>query len=521
MYKQSISHIRLAILPLDGTILDLNRYRYNYYHHLCDKRNIQTSRYEFYTHISNMYDMYKDLPISEKVDVGPLNAKIERELLQYLQYKGLKPKEGIVELIEYLHQKQIPVAVFSTHRTKDAVQYLKMINLYNKVHFIIGSDSTCIPLPSTQILETISNHFKVNYEDTLVISSFMSLNQAALQLHMNIIYCEDLIQAGHDEKRTSYKTAKNAFDVLNTLLFDRYEEAELYSPILGMNSQMTKDELDHAKEKLEHAYHDDQQIIDLVNRTYAYHISQLEEQNIKDASILHQKMIPRKRFTFEDEMKSEIESLSLKKEKKEEKNNPLEKTPHQDIHIAPLDLQEEEELTSLLKQISLKENQNISSTARTIHDYDEIKQIIDEGKNEENIYENENYLDNDDDESKVSFLSIIISILYIFALSFLILFIGLILYIIFLNDFQSSKGLFSISMSLFNLYYMIIEICFQTFFNLLHQFISFIPSYHQYVYQNGLFSPDGVKLFNIFLFNALLIGIGKMIIYFLIQESEE
>ena len=122
MYRQSINHIKLAIIPLDGTVFDLNRFRYNYYHHLCDHKKIPFGVQDFYPHLSSMYDMYKDLPLTNKLDAGPLNSKIERELSQYLNYKGIEPKEGFLELLEYLHQKEIPIAIISTHRTKDAAQ---------------------------------------------------------------------------------------------------------------------------------------------------------------------------------------------------------------------------------------------------------------------------------------------------------------------------------------------------------------------------------------------------------------
>ena len=91
------------------------------------------------------------------------------------------------------------------------------------------------------MLETITNHFHVHTVETLVISSFMSLNYAANELNMNIIYCEDLIPAGKLEMETSYKICKNLFEVLNTLLFDQYEESEMYSSILGMNADMSLD----------------------------------------------------------------------------------------------------------------------------------------------------------------------------------------------------------------------------------------------------------------------------------------
>ncbi len=29
MYRQTMDHIKVVVIPLDGTILDLNRFRYN------------------------------------------------------------------------------------------------------------------------------------------------------------------------------------------------------------------------------------------------------------------------------------------------------------------------------------------------------------------------------------------------------------------------------------------------------------------------------------------------------------
>ena len=43
MYKQSIQDIQLVIIPLDGTIFNLNRYRYNYTHHFCESHHLDYS----------------------------------------------------------------------------------------------------------------------------------------------------------------------------------------------------------------------------------------------------------------------------------------------------------------------------------------------------------------------------------------------------------------------------------------------------------------------------------------------
>ena len=106
------------------------------------------------------------------------------------------------------------------------------------------------PLPSTDILETTLNHFHVKNNEVLLISSFAALNEAASKMRFNIIYCEDLVEADTYEKETSYKIVHNLFEVLNTLLFDQYDEAEIYSPILGMSSDMTPEELTQVKDCL-------------------------------------------------------------------------------------------------------------------------------------------------------------------------------------------------------------------------------------------------------------------------------
>ena len=88
---------------------------------------------------------------------------------------------------------------------------------------------------------------------------------------------------------------------MNTLLFDQYEESEMYSSILGMNADMSLDELNKVKDRLEQTYCNDHQILDVVNKTYSYYVTQLNQQNIKDGSVLFKNAPHRKKFQFNDE----------------------------------------------------------------------------------------------------------------------------------------------------------------------------------------------------------------------------
>ena len=492
MHRQTIQNIKVVILPLDGIIFDLNRYRYNYYKHYCSSKNIILDKKEFYLHLSNMYDMYKGLPLTKDQDAGILNAKIERELSQYLHYKGLEPKEGLLELIEYLHQKNIKIAVISTHRTKDAVEYLKLANIYHKFHFIIGSDTTSFPLPSTHILETITDYFHVEAKETLVVSSFTTLNRAANQLHMNVIFCNDIYKATQEDELTSYKVVNNLFEVLNTLLFDQYEDAQLYSPILGMDDQMNKDELDEIYQKLIDTYSQDQQILDIIEQTYQYHLSLLNEHNIKDASIQIEKPIAH-RFTFDDE---DYEIIKNNDDKKEVIEEPLEEISS-NMSLRTLNSDEEQELASLLQKLKQKEERK--------KDVDQSEEM----KEDNPITEQKPLLEEDDDHH--SLLNLFIDFIYMLSLSFLLMFIGIIIYVAFVHQFEQQTGIFGIIAKIYITYSDVINNLVQALWNGLHSLISFIPSYESYCLSLSFFSNEGIQLFHVFIMNTLLIGLCKIV----------
>lgn len=512
MYKQSIKDIKAVIIPLDGTIFDLNRFRYNYYHHLCNDHNIELSKHDFYSHLSNMYDMYKALPLSNHVDMGPLNAKIERELLQYLQFKGIKPKEGFNELLEWLLQKSIKVAVISTHRTKDAVQYLQMANLYKKVQYVIGSDSISSPLPSTQILTNVVEHFQVRKEEVLVLSSFMTLNYAANELHMNVIYCQDLVKADFREQETSYKVVSNHFEVLNTLLFDRYNEVEMYSPILGMNEHMSKKELDSIRDKLYISYQNDPQLLEIVNQTYEYHISKLKQSTPKIKNYFKPQNDSKFHFNDEGIEKKEepsiIEDITISEDIVDSEDIPTNEVaePPKEIHMPSLEQNEDEALTALLNQINKPKTKE--TIIPVVTDFDEIKEIV--------IASHE---DDKEDNEVSPFITCIINIFYTAAISLLVLFIGVIIYIAFIHQFQSGSGIFGFVSEIFNVYYTFIEYIFRTILDGLNSLTTFIPSFQDYYTHNALFSQEGVKLFNIFFFHFIVMGFVKTVIHFIRRGS--
>ena len=179
LFMREDTELKLAIIELDGCIFPLNRLRYNFYKNLCKKKNITVTPEEFYHALGNMYSMYDTLPLATIINSQKLNATVEKDLYNYLNMKGLSPKDGVVELFEYFRQNNIPIAVVSTHKTKTAINYLELGSLYRKVDYVIGCDTDIKALPSEELLAYIDKRFQVTPKDTLVITSMNGILHSA------------------------------------------------------------------------------------------------------------------------------------------------------------------------------------------------------------------------------------------------------------------------------------------------------------------------------------------------------
>ncbi len=288
MVRQNVSDLKLAVIELDGCLFPLNHYRYNFYKNLCKKQNVSLDRQTFYEALGNMYSMYDALPLAHSMDSASLNDKVEKDLYNYLKMKDQSANDGALEFLEYLRQKEIKIAVVTTHKTKNAIAYLEMGKLYNKVDYVIGNDTKLQPFPATDIFDFLMKKYQVTPEQTLLVTSLVSLLETGKEAHMNMIYMEDLVPAGEKERSLSYQTCKSLYEALNDVIFGRYEDYKMYESILGLDEDMSPEELRNVRIHLEDLYKDDDSLLDIVNKTYEFRLSEL---NVDPASLEDEKPV--------------------------------------------------------------------------------------------------------------------------------------------------------------------------------------------------------------------------------------
>lgn len=468
-YKQTINNIKVVILSLDGGLLDLNRLRFNYFKRICKTHNFELTKDIFEEALGNMKTMYNDFPISKDINPDDINKLIERDLYEYAK---LKPetikKEGTDELLQFFKQKEIKIAVVSTHKTKRAIQYLQLTRLYDKVDFVIGGDSDNLPLPDTAVLKTTLEQMNCKPSEAIVIANYPNLLYAANQCLINVIYLSDLCLVQESIGPRVFKIARNNLEIINIFLFARYDTMEIFSPLLGMSSDMDIETLDKTYAKLLEEYQNDQQLIELVRNTYHYFLGEIAN---READTVNTSL-------FEDE----------------------------DVIVAPVD-------------------DEFSKTRTAIGcDPERVNELMDiiNGNSGTKLEEGELFEKSNDEIllEKRGLLSYFINFVYTVIVVGLISFLGLIIFIGF-EDFIQGPGIVAgIIKSIIDFYVNLVLSIYAVIFNSLNALLSFIPDYSSLIAGNGLLSTMAVKLVLFIIFNVIIVYIVKMI-YLLITEAEE
>ena len=473
------TELKLAIIELDGCIFPLNRLRYNFYKNLCKKKNITVTADEFYHALGNMYTMYETLPLASTLNSNKLNASVEKDLYNSLSMRGLSPKDGVIELFEYFHQNNIPIAVVSTHKTKSAINYLELGSLYRKVDYVIGCDTDITPLPSEELLAYIDKRFQVTPKDTLVITSMNGILHSANNIGMNTIYLNDLVEAGDDEISCSYQVANTMYEALNDILFGRYEDYKIFEPLLGMDKEMSVAKLKTLFANLQEVYKDDPDLLKIIKSTYISKLSELTRER------------PR-RFTFNDEDLAELE--------KEEVEEPVVEEKEEEPTALSLNAQDTAALNDVIAKVMEAEN---NPPEEEEEEKEEIKEepVVEEPKKKPDHH----------------IINTFINISYILLLSLMILLLGLVVHIALGNmmDQPVVKVLHTISLA----YIGVAETIFKTIFDGLHSLTNAVPDYYTYMNNNQVMTVSALKMIHCYILNVVVVTIIEIIKYYILKKK--
>lgn len=516
MNRQNVTDIQLAILELDGCVFNLNHYRYNFYKNLASQRDLTVTPEEFHEHLGNMYTMYDELPLAKAVGPQLLNKRVEKDLLNYMRLKKATAQEGINELIEYFRQKHIKIAVFSTHKTSTAMDYLELAGLSKKVDYVIGSDTKLAPLPSTEMLSFLAGRYKVKADQILVITSIFALEKAASSLGMNVIFKEDLIPATTEEKRIAFTCVKNMYDVLNTVMFDHLENYKIFEPALGMTPDLDRKQLKEVYERLKENYKDDPELLKVVEDTYRNRLADLEREHprfifsdeedpitlpveLRDSEFVH-----RIKYTTDDtpESPSFVEQTEVKDEDMDE----VGQSSFEDEY--PAKEQEEKQEPETIK-VAVDNSGALSLDDEEAQDLSEVLSKVLNEEPEPIHYQAGEVSEDVIKKRPHPILNGLLNVVFTLMFSLLIMVVGLFVYVIFINNFE--RGNLQGVAAVYQQYSDFSNMYFKALLDGLHSVINFIPSYASFTSGKYL-SYSASQLVAVYVTNTLIIIVVEIII---------
>lgn len=112
---------------------------------------------------------------------------------QVIDEKGLDLKEGLIDLVKYLKECDIKIAVASSSHRNVIDKYLAMSNLTNYFDYIISGDRVTHSKPHPEIFLNVCEHFNIDVDDALVLEDSKNGILAASSANIPVICVPDMV----------------------------------------------------------------------------------------------------------------------------------------------------------------------------------------------------------------------------------------------------------------------------------------------------------------------------------------
>lgn len=122
--------------------------------------------------------------------ISQLSTKYKNE---YIQKYGLPVKDGLYNLLKYLNDHHIFIAVASSSNYDVIVHYLNISNTYQYIDYIASGDRVHESKPNPEIFINVLNHFQLKPSQALVLEDSKYGILAAVNGHIPVICIPDLV----------------------------------------------------------------------------------------------------------------------------------------------------------------------------------------------------------------------------------------------------------------------------------------------------------------------------------------
>lgn len=208
--------VKAVIFDMDGVIFDSERIIIELWEEFAQENNIERMD-EVTVHCIGLNDkatqvVFKEV-YGEDYDYHYFNSIISKRYHELCDGGKLPMKVGVVELLSYLKENNVKVALASSTKTQTVVNQLKDANIYQYFDKVVCGDMVEKSKPEPDIFLKAAEELGINPKEAYIIEDSFNGIRAAHAAGSKPIMVPDMVQPTEEIKNLCFEIKKTLLEV--------------------------------------------------------------------------------------------------------------------------------------------------------------------------------------------------------------------------------------------------------------------------------------------------------------------
>lgn len=213
--------ISAVIFDMDGLMLDTEKIYYRVNHQTASELGFDGFTVDFYKQFigsgdegyrAGIYEAFGDDNLAER-----FLDEADRRLEQVFLKEPIDKKPGVIELLDYLRQEEIPAVVASSTNRRMVDAILDHTGIVDYFSGIVGGDEVAQAKPAPDIFLKAADMLNCPKEEMLVLEDSLNGIRAADKAGIHVVMVPDIIEPNDEAREKALAIYSDLFEVRDVI----------------------------------------------------------------------------------------------------------------------------------------------------------------------------------------------------------------------------------------------------------------------------------------------------------------